>query len=77
MARTCNIGTKGRSVRLFLGAGVLLVAGVVIALAVADIWPHWSAWLVAALCIAGGTFCIYEAKAGWCALRAMGIHTPV
>jgi hypothetical protein len=25
----------------------------------------------------GGAFAIFEARAGWCALRAMGIKTPL
>jgi len=27
--------------------------------------------------VLGGAFAIFEARAGWCALRAMGIKTPL
>jgi hypothetical protein len=42
-------------------------------------WKTGSTWLwiaggAAAFC---GSFCIFEARAGWCAVRAMGFKTKV
>ncbi|MGF1632880.1 MAG: hypothetical protein ACFCVE_03435 [Phycisphaerae bacterium] len=76
MTRACNIDNRGRLVRLVSG-GITLVAG----LAVGAFWAlptgHWYAWVVAVAGILVGAFGIYEAKAGWCAARAMGFKTPV
>lgn len=73
---TCNIDSKGRSFRLITGMIFLIAGGVFIAIALFA-WPSWIPWLIAACCIAGGSFSIYEALAGWCALRAMGMRTPL
>ena len=75
MKTTCNIDQRGRKVRfvggvLFDGCGAaLLVWGALtggVGLAVAGM----------VLSLAGG-FMIFEAARGWCALRAMGIKTPL
>ncbi len=34
-------------------------------------------WLAVAGSIAGGSFSIWESRAGWCVVRAMGFKTPV
>lgn len=62
-----NLDPKGRRVRGWLGVALLL--GAVGALAV-----HWLPALV--LAVAGG-FTLFEARRGWCALRACGIKTRV
>ena len=33
------------------------------------------AWVLSIVAILGGAFAIFEARAGWCVLRAMGIKT--
>lgn len=35
------------------------------------------AWVVTASCAAAGIFGLYEARKGWCAVRAMGFRTPI
>jgi hypothetical protein len=35
------------------------------------------AWWGALASVAGGSFAIWEARAGWCVVRAMGFKTPV
>ena len=76
MALHCNIDSRGRAARLVYGLA-LLVAGAVMALTWArtadSAWP----WVATAAVIAGGAFAIFEARAGWCALRAMGFKTPL
>ncbi|MGH7215130.1 MAG: hypothetical protein ACREIT_10245 [Tepidisphaeraceae bacterium] len=71
----CNIDAKGKAIRLAYGAGLVGV-GVVLALAWA--WPTGSvwAWVIAGVCATGGAFAIFEARAGWCVIRAMGFKTP-
>jgi hypothetical protein len=34
-------------------------------------------WYAVGGAILGGAFAIYEARAGWCIVRAMGIKTPL
>jgi hypothetical protein len=73
---TCNIDQRGKTVRLVLGAvleSTGLLAGVLWYLG----WvPDWSIWPAAALWLSG-MFVIFEALMGWCAIRAMGIKTPI
>jgi len=76
MALNCNIDARGKRFRLI--AGILQLAA---ALAIAALWawPTHSklAWTLASLLAVAGAFTIFEAQAGWCALRAMGIKTRI
>jgi hypothetical protein len=76
MALTCNIDSRGKAVRLRSGIVFLLLA-VVLALAWALPGRSTSGWIVAATLAVSGAFSIFEARAGWCAVRAMGIRTRV
>jgi len=73
---TCNIDRTGRKVRLVVGAvleSTGLMLGVIWYLGTVPqemIWPAAGLW-------AGGTFMIIEGAIGWCALRALGVKTPV
>ena len=73
----CNIGAKGKAVRLRLGlmalAGALALAAVVLTgFLEGVIW-----WYAVAATAFGGLFTIWEARAGWCIIRAMGFKTPL
>lgn len=73
MALTCNIDRRGKIARLIYG--VVLIIGAVL---VAALWAPtggWLAWTVAVLLLAMGAFSIFEARKGWCAVRAMGFKT--
>jgi uncharacterized membrane protein HdeD (DUF308 family) len=72
----CNIDEKGRRVRR-AGGVVCCVAGA--ALAIIFFANHYSyAILVVGLALlAAGVFQLFEARKGWCALRAMGMKTRV
>jgi hypothetical protein len=75
MKLECNIDSRGKRFRLLAGAACL-VGGVV----AAALWPPvggWVAWAVSIAAIAGGAFMIFEARSGWCALRAMGVKTRI
>jgi len=76
MALQCNIDSRGKVARLIYGI-VLLLAGIVL------IW-FWAMgshsivrWALSIGCAAMGTFAIFEARAGWCVVRAMGMKTPM
>ncbi len=34
-------------------------------------------WVISLACVAMGAFSIFEARAGWCVVRAMGFRTPM
>jgi hypothetical protein len=76
MPLTCNIDSRGKLARLIYGI-VLLAIGLLLAWRWA--WPAGSAlrWTITVVCIASGAFAIFEAKAGWCIVRAMGMKTPM
>ena len=73
----CNIGAKGKAARLRLGlmalAGALALAIVILTGFVeGTIW-----WYAVSATAFGGLFAIWEARAGWCIVRAMGFKTPL
>ena len=76
MPLQCNIDSRGKLVRLVWGV-LLIVGGIVAALLwalpVGSLW----AWVLCALMILGGAFAVFEARAGWCVVRAMGWKTPI
>ena len=77
MALECNIDATGKAARLAggiasVGAGALLL-GVVASGAISG--SFW--WLASVGALAGGAFAIFEARAGWCVVRALGIKTPL
>ena len=76
MALTCNIDARGKVVRLVSGATLLVIGLVMLflwALRSDGAWP----WVVTVAGLAGGAFAVFEARAGWCVVRAMGFKTPV
>lgn len=76
MALVCNIGDVGKAVRLRIGIfGV--AAGIVLALVTATGLIPALAWWGVLVSIGGGLFSIWEARAGWCIVRAMGFKTSV
>ncbi|HRP62745.1 MAG TPA: hypothetical protein PK400_05580 [Phycisphaerales bacterium] len=68
----CNIDNRGRRVRFAAGVIAIAAAAFVLIFASGD----WWAWVVAAGLVLGGAFSIFEARKGWCAMRAMGLRTP-
>ena len=69
-----NIDAKGRRVRL-AGGIACLTAGSLLLLA--WVLPTGNPWLagLAALAIAVGVFMLFEARASFCVLRALGFRT--
>ena len=74
MKLQCNLDSKGKAVRLIWG--IFTLAGGLLVLFLWA-WPAggWLAWTVAVLLIVSGVFGIFEARTGWCVVRAMGIKT--
>ena len=76
MGLSCNIDRRGRLARLIYGI-IVAVLGVVLVLLWARDSESVVRWAVSVAVILGGAFAIFEARAGWCAVRAMGIRTPL
>jgi hypothetical protein len=74
MALPCNIDSRGKLARLIYGI-VLIVLSLVLLFRWAIPAGTWWAWAVTALCFASGAFAIFEARTGWCVMRAMGFKT--
>jgi hypothetical protein len=74
MALACNIDSRGKAVRFRSGL-VLLLAAVVLFLAWALPTGSTVAWVVTGVIAATGAFSLFEARAGWCAVRALGFRT--
>lgn len=71
----CNIDACGKRVRLVSGI-IVTVIGMVLLTAWVIGGAGWLAIAAGVMVLVGG-FQIFEAKAGWCALRALGIRTRV
>lgn len=72
----CNIDARGKSVRLITGMVMValgVIAGALTGLGVVGPWG----WVIVGVLIAVGGFAVFEARAGWCVVRAMGLKTPV
>ena len=71
----CNIDAKGKAIRLVTGVLTLVgAAALAVLIPVLGLSAGW--WAAVAGGLAGGGFAVFEARAGWCALRAMGFKTP-
>ena len=74
MPLQCNIDSKGRLVRLIYGV-VLVLVGVILLASWARPSQTVVPWIVSIALMLAGAFAIFEAKAAWCVVRAMGIKT--
>ncbi len=73
----CNIDARGKAARLLGGIAGVMFGLALIALLALDVLSGLAASSVAAGSLFGGAFAIFEARAGWCVVRAMGIRTPL
>ncbi len=73
----CNIDAKGKAARLKLGILAMIGALCLTLITVAGVVEGTIWWLMAGGTAFGGAFAIFEARAGWCIVRAMGIKTPL
>ncbi len=73
----CNIDAKGKAVRLISGIIVSFIAVVILLLRIAQVIEGDWGWIVGGLLLVMGAFQIFEARAGWCIVRAMGFKTRI
>ena len=76
MAVQCNIDSRGKAARLVYGI-VVLAIGVALVFLWALRGGGILGWVISVACVAMGAFSIFEARAGWCVVRAMGFRTPM
>ena len=72
----CNIDAKGKLARLIWGVALLIVGALLLIF-----WAHPQggalAWTISLVVMLGGAFAVFESRAGWCVIRAMGFKTPI
>jgi hypothetical protein len=76
MSLTCNIDARGKAARLRIGIGGLAL-GAVLLLAWALPSGTMASRIVSIGVLLGAAFAVFEARAGWCVVRAMGFRTPI
>ena len=75
MALECNIDAQGKAFRLAIGIASV-IGGIALSMLLAtNLIPYPILWLGVAGSIVGGAFSIWEARAGWCVVRALGFKT--
>ena len=63
--------------RLYTGI-IAIVFGIALALLTTlSVLPTTLGWIAVAGSIFGGAFAIFEARKGWCIVRAIGFKTPL
>ena len=76
MKLACNIDQRGRKARM-VGGVIVDLCGVALILT-SVLSTNASAMLAVGIFLSvAGSFMIFEGARGWCALRAMGIKTPM
>ncbi len=73
----CNLDAKGKAARLLGGIVSIIGALVLAGLLATDTIAFGLGWYAVGGAIFGGAFAIFEARAGWCIVRAIGIKTPL
>ena len=73
----CNIDARGKAARLVGGIAGIAFGVSLTALLMLDMIGGLVVSTVAAGAIFGGAFAVFEARAGWCVVRAIGFRTPL
>ena len=73
----CNIDAKGKAARFVGGLASIAGAFVLAALLLTETLTLDFGWYAVAAAVFGGAFAIFEARAGWCIVRALGFKTPL
>ena len=73
----CNIDARGRAARLVGGIAGIAFGLSLTALLMLDTIGGLAVSTAAAGALFGGAFAVFEARAGWCLVRAIGFRTPL
>ena len=77
MAFACNIDARGQAARLKIGIKSVFIGIVAGILVLVGVLPTPLSWIPVVGMILAGAFTIWEARMGWCAIRAMGFRTKI
>jgi len=77
MAFECNIDARGKAARLRLGIRGLVLGLILCALTLFEVIPSPFGWVITGCTIVGAIFVTWEARMGWCVVRAMGLKTKI
>ena len=73
----CNIDARGKAYRMKMGIASLLLAVIIGTLIYFGVLESTIWWYILGTVTFGGVFTIFEARAGWCIIRASGFKTPL
>jgi hypothetical protein len=77
MQMACNIDSKGKLFRLITGI-ISCSFGITLFILINTNLITSTTYLLPAVgSILGGLFAVWEARAGWCLVRSLGIKTPI
>ncbi|MCH1442689.1 MAG: hypothetical protein L7U53_02345 [Candidatus Poseidoniaceae archaeon] len=71
----CNIDARGQAARLITGIAAVFFGLVIAVFTLLGVLPSTLGWLAVGGSVFGGAFAIFEARAAWCVVRAMGFKT--
>jgi hypothetical protein len=77
MALECNIDARGQAARLRMGIIAVIGGGLLGITTFVGILPTTIGYVMTTGSIAGGLFSMWEARMGWCVVRAMGFKTKI
>ena len=71
----CNIDARGQAARLITGVAAVFFGLVVAVFTLLGVLPSTLGWVAVGGSVFGGAFAIFEARAAWCVVRALGFKT--
>ena len=71
----CNIDARGQAARLITGIAAVFFGLVIAVFTLLGVLPTTLGWVAVGGSVFGGAFAIFEARAAWCVVRAMGFKT--
>lgn len=71
----CNIDARGQTARFITGVGAVFFGLVLAVFTLLGVLPSTLGWIAVGGSVFGGAFSIFEARAAWCIVRAMGFKT--
>ena len=77
MVFECNIDARGKAFRLRIGIFAVATGLAMQGILFSGMIDIAYAWLLPTGIIAGGVFAIFEARMGWCLVRALGFRTSL
>ncbi len=77
MVFECNIDARGKAFRLRIGIITVAIGLSILGILFSGIVDIAYAWILPFGIIAGGLFAIFEARMGWCLVRALGFRTSL